>query len=91
MHFYGGPEWEAWNKGTKDKAGMRDTLIQGQDTGQDKAHVHQKGSWSSDGHPQTSGRLMVTSMSLLTLEVYYRHLPLYGRGQGGLKELDMGN
>jgi hypothetical protein len=25
------------------------------------------------------GRLMITSLSILTLEVYYRHLPLYRR------------
>jgi hypothetical protein len=29
-------------------------------------------------------------MALLTLEVYYRHLPLYKRDSGGLKELERG-
>jgi len=30
-----------------------------------------------DPHGSAGGRLMVTSLALLTLEVYYRHLPLY--------------
>jgi hypothetical protein len=29
---------------------------------------------------------MMTSMCLLTLEVYYRHLPLYRRELGGNKD-----
>ena len=30
----------------------------------------------------SGGRLMMTSLSILTLEVYYRHLPLYYRDMG---------
>ena len=40
------------------------------------------GAWGVDG----GGRIMYTSLSLLTLEVYYRHLPLYRRDMGGQKE-----
>jgi hypothetical protein len=29
---------------------------------------------------------MVTSLSVLTLEVYYRHLPLYRRDLGAVKD-----
>jgi hypothetical protein len=37
------------------------------------------GSWDPDGHShgEQGGRLMVTSLCVLTLEVYYRYLPLY--------------
>jgi hypothetical protein len=28
---------------------------------------------------RSGGRLLITSLNLLTLEVYYRHLPLYYR------------
>jgi hypothetical protein len=72
MHHYGVREaWSAWN--TK----MRDSLIQSQDK-RDILSVN--GSWApeeGDRWAQVGGRLMVTSMSLLTLEVYYRYLPLY--------------
>ena len=32
--------------------------------------------------------MMSTSLALLTLEVYYRHLPLYRRDMGGDKQMD---
>ena len=35
--------------------------------------------------PRAGGRIMVSSLSLLTLEVYYRHLPLYRRDVGTAK------
>lgn len=75
MRHFGGESWTAWNKT------MRDGLIQSQD---DDLKSPQRGSWSSAGDPHGSsgGRLMVTSLNLLTLEVYYRHLPLYYREMG---------
>jgi hypothetical protein len=75
MHHMGGEQWNAWNPK------MRDMLIATQDRGQDTKHPHQMGSWSPAGDAQgpQGGRLMQTSLSLLTLEVYYRHLPLYRR------------
>jgi hypothetical protein len=77
MHHFGGTAWTDWN--TK----MRDTLVKTQD----KSSGPNKGSWSSEGdaHGAAGGRLMQTSLSLLTLEVYYRHLPLYYRETGEKK------
>ena len=48
------------------------------------------GSWDPDrGSIGTSGgRLGTTCLAVLTLEVYYRHLPLYKRDNGGLAELE---
>ena len=41
---------------------------------------HLAGSWESrDQWEQSGGRLYATSVRLLMLEVYYRHLPLYQR------------
>jgi hypothetical protein len=73
MHHFGGDAWRDWN----DK--MRESLIQKQD--QDGANA---GSWSAAGDPygRAGGRLMMTSLNLLTLEVYYRYLPLYYRDAG---------
>ena len=81
-HFHGGKEWsEKWNPK------MRDLLVESQT----KAGPH-SGSWDPAPDvrwmgPQT-GRLGVTCMSLLTLEVYYRHLPLYKRDTSGTRDLD---
>ena len=71
MHHMQGSHWDFWN-GTDGKKGMRDILVDRQD---------KDGSWDprGDAHSGAGGRIMQTSLSLLTLEVYYRHLPLYQR------------
>ncbi len=71
MHNIMGPEWDRWNRP------MRKTLIQTQAKGSCA-----EGSWDADkptADPGVSqgGRLMATSLSVLTLEVYYRYLPLH--------------
>jgi hypothetical protein len=73
MHHLGETDWERWN------VKMRDILVETQDKGKDPKTAHQKGSWdpSGDAWGQHGGRLMVTSLSILSLEVYYRHLPLF--------------
>ncbi len=75
MHHFGGEAWKDWN------AKMRDSLVKSQIKDDGKPL---DGSWSSQGDPHGSagGRLMITSLNLLTLEVYYRHLPLYYREAG---------
>lgn len=74
LHNVGGSDWERWN------ALARDELIAHQVKGAGKVG----GSWNpfqppgaSDENSDKGGRLYVTCLSLLTLEVYYRHLPLY--------------
>jgi hypothetical protein len=81
MHHMGAGYWKNWNPA------MRDWLIRTQDQGLTRGHEHQKGSWDSrpDWWCAPGGRIMMTSMCLLTLEVYYRHLPLYRRELGGNK------
>ncbi|HWB13009.1 MAG TPA: hypothetical protein VG826_27535 [Pirellulales bacterium] len=67
MHQYGGEEWESWNHH------MRDFLTRMQAT-----DGHESGSWYFDGgQAKKGGRLYVTAMAIMTLEVYYRHMPLY--------------
>jgi Squalene-hopene cyclase C-terminal domain len=75
MHHVGGKDWEEWN------AKMRPYLLARQDKGNTQGRPHLRGSWSpvGDVHAGSGGRLMMTSLSVLTLEVYYRHLPLYRR------------
>jgi hypothetical protein len=95
MHHMGDSSWEFWNKGVDDKgnqvhAGMRDWLIKKQDTG--AKNPAQKGSWDpqGDAHGGVGGRIMMTSLCMLTLEVYYRHLPLYRRDMGFNKDFATG-
>ena len=72
MHNQPGPDWDTWNRK------MRRTLIDAQC----KEDVCAAGSWNpakpqADVWGTQGGRLMVTSLSALSLEVYYRYLPLY--------------
>jgi hypothetical protein len=81
MHHMGGDSWEFWNPK------MRDYLIRTQE--KDNAKPYLMGSWDPKGDPHggQGGRIMQTSLSALTLEVYYRHLPLYRRDLGVNKEM----
>lgn len=67
LHHWGGEEWDRWNPK------MRDFLVDTQ-----IRRTHAAGSWDvADRHGNMGGRLYMTTLALLTLEVYYRHLPLY--------------
>jgi len=81
MHHMDGTAWEFWNLGANKngKGGIRDYMISKQDMGLGQ-RAAQKGSFPGDWH--VGGRLGATSLCLLTLEVYYRHLPLYRRDAG---------
>jgi hypothetical protein len=69
MYHRGGDAWTKWNEK------MRDHLVNSQE--KDPEFVHQ-GSWFAKGNAfgSAGGQLMQTSLSLLTLEVYYRYTPL---------------
>ncbi len=64
-----GPEWEAWNKA------LQQELLYSQ-----RQDGERRGSWDPDplwgGY---GGRVYSTSMAALSLEVYYRYLPVHGR------------
>lgn len=74
LHNLQGAEWETWN------TALREELVKYQVKGGGKVG----GSWNPlqpagaiDENADKGGRLYVTCLCLLTLEVYYRHLPLY--------------
>ncbi len=71
MHHFGGEPWDRWNQQ------MRDFLVNSQVR---NPRSHEDGSWHFDyGHYSgTGGRLYNTALATMILEVYYRHLPLYG-------------
>ncbi len=71
MHNLPGPEWDRWNRE------MRRVLVETQE--KDGCAM---GSWdpnlpTPDPWGKHGGRIMVSSIAALTLEVYYRYLPLY--------------
>ncbi|MGI9012685.1 MAG: hypothetical protein ACR2GY_00380 [Phycisphaerales bacterium] len=67
MFHHGGSGWERWNKALKEQ------LIANQRT-DGKA----RGSWDpADAWATTGGRVYQTAICALSLEVYYRYLPIY--------------
>jgi hypothetical protein len=68
MRHHGGKPWDEWNEV------MREFLIASQEK-----EGFAEGSWFfENGHSSAvGGRLYSTAMAVMTLEVYYRHLPLY--------------
>jgi hypothetical protein len=71
MYHMGGDHWQAWN------GRLHPLLVESQVRSGAMA-----GSWNPrepvpDRWGPHAGRLYVTTMNLLSLEVYYRHLPLY--------------
>ncbi|MCP4787767.1 MAG: terpene cyclase/mutase family protein [Fuerstiella sp.] len=75
MYQYGGQPWEEWN------SVVRDTLIS-----QQRHDGQFAGSWDPNGPwGRYGGRLYSTAISTMTLEVYYRLLPLYRMNEHGDK------
>lgn len=73
LHHVEGDRWVSWN------TRMRDMLVNAQ-----AKKGHEAGSWYDGvdgGHgAHAAGRLYCTSLATMILEVYYRHLPIYGKG-----------
>ncbi len=72
LHNLGGKEWVAWNKHVRDGLVVMQVKGQGCDRGSWSPVLPQPDVWGS-----RVGRHYTTALSLLTLEVYYRWLPLY--------------
>jgi hypothetical protein len=69
LHHREGEQWDKWNHS------VREHLLRSQ-----QKDGPQEGSWtSSDADSGKDGRIFATSMALLTLETYYRQLPVYKR------------
>ena len=67
LHHLGGPGWKRWNPR------MRNYLVNSQAT-----EGHETGSWYfKEAWSDRGGRLYTTALSILTLEVYYRYMPMY--------------
>jgi hypothetical protein len=71
LHHMEGKPWRDWNDEMK-------VLL----PAHQEKRGRERGSWDPKGDRwgDAGGRLYVTCLSLLTLEVYYRHLPMYRTG-----------
>lgn len=74
LYHHGGEPWDRWNQA------LQETLV-----GSQRKSGHASGSWDPrDPWSTYGGRLYSTTFSVLSLEVYYRFLPLYqvsGKGE----------
>lgn len=78
MHHWGGKEWIRWNDI------MKNQLVR---TQLSDVNGHLTGSWNvADPHGNSGGRVYMTSLAVLTLEIYYRFLPLYN--EKAMSEID---
>ena len=70
MYQMGGDHWKKWN------AAMQPYLLSKQLKGNPR---ELGGSWDPQGYNpmKAGGRVLSTSLSVLSLEVYYRYLPMY--------------
>ena len=70
MHNMYGSDWDVWNRKTHDV--LVGTQVRDVASCANGSWDPEKDAWGKRG-----GRLMETSLSALTLEIYYRYLPLY--------------
>lgn len=68
LAHHDGTDWREWNEE------LREYLI-----GTQSRSGHEAGSWFfEDRHGSYGGRMYTTAICAMILEVYYRHMPLYG-------------
>ena len=77
LYQHQGPVWKEWNDKLKDTFPRIQNKI-----------GNNRGSWDPGGrHANAGGRVVSTTLSVLSLEVYYRLLPMYGfRGASDLPD-----
>ncbi len=76
MFQIGGDRWNKWNEA------LKRTLVPNQRKGgpMDGSAADKDGSWDCGmGFGPTGGRAYTTAVNALTLEVYYRYLPMYAK------------
>ena len=79
MFQMGGKQWKTWNDA------LKPTLLDNQRKGgpMDGSATDVDGSWDpvGGGYVPAGGRVFSTALGALSLEVYYRYLPMYGKGK----------
>ena len=82
MHNLPGPEWDEWNRASR-KYLIETQEKEGCAAGSWNPELPKQDTWADAG-----GRLLITSINTLNLEVYYRFLPLYKLDKSGEQEVE---
>ena len=77
LHNMQNDDWKRWNVRVRDGLVAMQTTAGGCQSGSWDPNSPQRDEWASTEGKIGAGRLFLTSLSVLTLEVYYRYLPLY--------------
>jgi hypothetical protein len=77
LHNMQNKDWKRWNVRVRDGLVGLQVNGAGCDRGSWDPNSPQADAWGRTDTRHGAGRLFVTSLSILTLEVYYRYLPLY--------------
>lgn len=88
LHNMQNKEWKRWNVRVRDGLVSMQTTGAGCDRGSWDPNSPQPDMWARTDNRIGAGRLFLTSLSVLTLEVYYRYLPLYSPSDGDKLKLD---
>jgi hypothetical protein len=93
LHNMQNQDWKRWNVRVRDGLVAMQVSGDGCDRGSWDPNFPQPDRWAagSGNRPSSAGRLFLTSLSVLTLEVYYRYLPLYRPTDGDPNKLDTGD
>ncbi|MFO0952246.1 MAG: prenyltransferase/squalene oxidase repeat-containing protein [Isosphaeraceae bacterium] len=77
LHNMQNDDWKKWNLRVRDGLVGMQTLGDGCSRGSWDPVSPQPDEWADSTRKLGGGRLFLTALSVLTLEVYYRYLPLY--------------
>ncbi|WP_422924686.1 prenyltransferase/squalene oxidase repeat-containing protein [Singulisphaera sp. PoT] len=83
LHNMQNKDWKRWNVQVREGLIVMQIAGKGCDRGSWDPRLPQPDRWGASG-----GRLFLTALSLLTLEVYYRYLPLYQPSDADSAPLD---
>ncbi|MFO0908149.1 MAG: prenyltransferase/squalene oxidase repeat-containing protein [Isosphaeraceae bacterium] len=88
LHNMQNKDWETWNVRVRDGLVAMQVHGNGCDRGSWDPNLPQPDRWGNTNGREGAGRLFTTALSILTLEVYYRYLPLYAPTDGDERKLD---
>jgi hypothetical protein len=91
LHNMQNEDWKRWNVKVRDGLVAMQTTGDGCQRGSWDPNTPAEDEWASTREKIGAGRLFLTSLSVLTLEVYYRYLPLYQPSDRDTLKLDQLN